>query len=363
MGRTRARTTPRLAVMGCFAAALAACATGSGPSGGPGGASSGGAGGQVTGGAGGAGLEGGGGTINLGGAGGGPDTPIELYVHTNTTLFRADPAVMPFSLAQVGAFDCLGGEGQDTSMTDLAVSEAGELWAVSKNKVYRLELVDGVAHCAEELTLDKPDDVVFFGLAFAPKGVLDDEREVLVAGNTAGELWAVAEDGTLEQRGTLGVVPTTDGHGHVYAYPSVAWELSGDLIFLANDGDPIGFATVRDCPNPPSEQGCSTIDTLLELDLADMKTATTNSVAKVVRGALVEAPDCPIAGPGQFGRVYGIAAYQGVVLGFARSEDSATGYAVSISNQDGSTCVLDTYESVLWAGAGITTVAPVLPPN
>lgn len=163
--------------------------------------------------------------------------------------------------------------------------------------------------------------------------------------------------------GTLGVVPTTDGHGHVYAFPSVPWELSGDLIFLANDGDPIGFATVRDCPSPPSEQGCSTIDTLLELDLGDMKTATTGPVAKVVRGALVEAPGCAIAGPGQFGRVYGIAAYQGAVLGFARSEDGATGYAVSISNQDGSTCVLDTYESVLWAGAGITTVAPVLPPN
>ncbi len=344
-----------------------ACATSANPALGTGGAGAGGSGSGGAGGAGaggaGAGGAGGEGGIALGGGGGaGGSTPSILYVHTNTNLFEGDPAEPDLALTQLGAFDCLGGDGQDMSMTDIAVNELGEVWSISKNRVYRLELQPGVVHCAEVMDLAKPADVVFFGLTFAPRGVLDPNAEVLVAGNTAGELWSIAANGTTQKRGTLGVVPSNDGQGHTYDHAGKAWELSGDIVFLANGGSPVGFATVRDCPSPPSEQGCATIDTLLELDVAAMATATTQSVAKAVRGKLVEGPACPLAGPGSFEKVFGVAAYGDKVFGFARSPDGQ-GLAVEINNTNGTACLRKSFDGVLWAGAGITTQAPVVVPN
>ena len=99
-----------------------------------------------------------------------------------------------------------------------------------------------------------------------------------VAGNNAGELWAIDSGGTLTQHGNFGTVPANDGHGHTYpaANKGQLWELSGDIVFLANGGSPVGFATVRDCPNPPSQTGCSTIDTLI-MKLSVMTWATKNN--------------------------------------------------------------------------------------
>ena len=80
------------------------------------------------------------------------------------------------------------------------------------------------------------------GAGMAP--VTSGAREVLVAGNTAGELWSIDGQGNLAQRGTLGTVPKTDGNGHSYPTKNVgkAWELSGDIVFLANGGQPVKVA-------------------------------------------------------------------------------------------------------------------------
>ena len=294
-----------------------------------------------------------------GGAGGG-GTPV-LYVHSNTTLFVGDPSVTPLALSQVGDFDCLGGAGQDPAMTDIAVNEAGEIWGISESNVYRLEIDGAKVHCAETIPLDNPTNINFYGLAFAPKGVLAADAEVLVAANSAGELWSVDGAGNLAQRGTFGTVPANDGNGHSYANAGKSWELSGDVVIFANQGNPVGFATVRDCPNPPSPTGCNTIDTLVDLDIAAMAQTTTGSVVKSVRGQVVKSASCGDSAPG-YGSVYGVAAYGGKVYGFSRVPNGGGGFAIDIDNKDGTACLITAFPASAWAGAGISTLAPIEEP-
>lgn len=300
-----------------------------------------------------------GGFQSSGGAAGAPGESV-LYVHSNTTLFTGDPADPSLALQQVGDFDCIGtGNNQSTSMTDIGVDRDGQPWAISTSFLYRLEISASTVHCADTVPLNNPNDIRFYALTFAPIGVLDPNDELLVAGNSAGELWQIDKSGNLSQRGTFGPVPANDGHGHSYDNAGQPWELSGDIVFFENNGNPIGFATVRDCPNPPSTQGCNNVDTLIEIDVPMLATATTQSVTKSVRGLLVPGPSCndPVNG---YGRVYGIAGYQGKVLGFSRN--FGDGFSLAIDNIDGTACAIETFPGIEWAGAGITTLAPVIAP-
>jgi len=330
-------------------------------SGAPGGSASGGAGGSGGGGAGGEAASSGiGGSIGIGGSGSGgaPAGPALLYVHTDTTLFSADPAESPLTLAEIGDFDCVGGDGQDVSMTDLAVDAAGQVWGISKSNVYRFEVQGSTVHCAQTIPLDNPDDISFYGMAIVPPGILG-ASEVLLAANSAGELWSIAGNGALSQRGTFGKVPADDGNGHTFQFAGKAWELSGDIVISANGGNPVGFATVRDCPDPPSANGCNEVDTLIEIDVSKLVTSTTQSVTKSVRGKVLKSSGCSDTVPG-YGRIYGIAAFGGTVFGFSRG--GGDGYAVEISNQDGLGCLVQAFSGNPWSGAGITTLAPVDPP-
>ena len=245
-------------------------------------------------------------------------------------------------------------------MTDIAVNESGALWAVSAHNVYSITVTGSAVHCASTIPLGSAATSTFYGLTFAPVGVVQLTKEVLVAGNTAGELWAIdpsTNPATITQHGTFGAVPASDPQGHTYKNAGKEWELSGDIVFLANGGSPIGFATVRDCPSPPSTTNCNTTDTLVELDLTALKTAGTQNVIKAVRGQVVKAAGCSDTANSTYGGMYGIAAYQDKVLGFSHS-----GFVVDISNVDGTACLVQTTSNDLWAGAAITTVAPVKPP-
>ena len=293
-----------------------------------------------------------------------PLPPPKLYAHTADTLYQADPEVTPLALVEVGKCDCLGGAGQSASMTDLAVDADGNLVAISTKNFYKLQIQGSTVHCATVTPLNNPTGIQFYGLTFAPKGVLAPDEEVLVAGNTAGELWAIDAQGNLEQHGTLGVVPADDGHGHTYDNAGQIWELSGDILFVANDGNPIGFATVRDCPTPPSPAGCNPVDTLIELDIGALAAATTQPVVKTVRGQIVKRTGCNDGVTGDYGNLYGIAAWKSSVFGFSRLPQNAGGFAVDVSIADGTACAIDTALDVAWYGAGISTLAKVdEPPN
>ncbi len=283
--------------------------------------------------------------------------PPLVYAHTDTTLFQVDPAGA--TLTQLGVFDCIDATSNDPSMTDLAVDRTGALWGISALQVHPLTVQGGAVHCGTPVSLQTTASVRFYGLTFAPVGVLDATREVLVAGNTAGELWSIDGQGNLAQRGTLGTVPKTDGNGHSYPTKNVgkAWELSGDIVFLANGGQPVGFATVRDCPTPPDTANCNAVDTLLEIDVAKLATQTTGSVAKAVRGQLAHRASCNDGVTGDYGHLYGIGAWGTKLYGFSR-----TGNVVDVDLSDGSACLVKAYPTDKFAGAGVTTLAPVQPP-
>lgn len=337
-------------------ALLPSCATGNSTAGAGGSGATGGV-GSSSGGAGGAGGTGVGGFAT--GSGGG-DAPPVIYVHTNTSLYQADPSKTDLGVVEIGPIDCIGGPNEDTSLTDLAVSATGEIWGIGKSNVYRLEVDGAAVMCTQTIPLNNPADIRFYGLTFAPKGVIEPDAEVLIAGNTAGELWSVSDAGELVMRGTLGTVPVNDGNGHSYPYAGKKWELSGDLVFLENGGSPAGFATVRDCPNPPSSAGCHVVDTLVELDVPKLATAGSGSVLKSIRGQIVPAASCDDGSDG-YGSVFGVTAWKDKVFGFGRGQNIA-GLALTIDNDTGAACILKSFTQE-WSGAGITTTAEVdIPP-
>ncbi|HVY49177.1 MAG TPA: hypothetical protein VHB21_24975 [Minicystis sp.] len=293
-----------------------------------------------------------------GGAAGGLPQDTYIYAHTDTTLYRLDPSSPSLGLTTIGDFDCIGsGSGQDSAMTDFAVNGDLQLWGISGYDVHPLTLQGSTVHCEPQIATDS--NARFYGLTFAPAGVLDAQKEVLVAGNSAGELWAIDDAGHLTQHGTLGVVPADDGNGNSYDPANVGkpWELSGDILFLANNGSPVGFAMVRDCPNPPETTGCSYVNTLIEIDVPALGSATTQSVLKTIRGQIRQAPGCNDGMGTDYGNMYGIAAWGDKVYGFSR-----TGNLVQIEIDDGTACLVKAYAGSEFAGAGVTTKAPVITP-
>jgi hypothetical protein len=268
--------------------------------------------------------------------------PTLLYAHTNTTLYQLDPTNLSAPLTTIGDFDCIGGQGQATSMTDIAVDKDGNLYAVSQLAAYPLAIQGNVVHCKATWAL--PSNAAFYGLTFAPENTVA-AAETLVAANSAGDIYSIDSQGQTTLLGNFG----TDTKGNTY-------QLSGDIVFLANGGAPVGFATVRTCPN----NQCATTDTLVEIDMTKLKPNNTTNVVKSVRGVLHQGTSC--ANPQQppsFGKMYGIAAYKDQVYGFSHD----TGI-VAINNVDASVCLVSVPNGVSFSGAGVTTVAPVIaPPN
>ena len=116
---------------------------------------------------------------------------------------------------------------------------------------------------------------------------------------------------------------------------------------------------MRDCPNPPDKSGCNTVDTLIEIDLSKLKTTNKASVTKGVRGQVVKAAGCQDSFADTYGHMYGIAAYEGDIIGFS---DQA--FAVKIDNVRGGACRIADHSATTtsFAGAGVTTLAPVIAP-
>jgi hypothetical protein len=363
-------------------AVLAACASGkdngfagnpaagqggsvqAGAAGGPagtGGAGAAGAGAGGTAGTGGVGGQAGSGVL-IGGQGGGPGTDdLVLYAHSKLALFQMDPQKLEDGLKELGAFECVGGDGQDKDMTDVAADSQQRLWGVSHNFVYRLEIKENSVACVQTIQLQtqaqNTDTTRFYGLTFAPVGTLSPDKEVLVAGNTAGEMWAIEESGEIKLLGHFGDVPPTDGNGNIYKNAGKRWELSGDIVFVKGEKEALGFATVRDCPNPPATSGCNNVNSLIEIDMNKLGKAAPGSMTKSVRGQIVRRKDCNDEIGGNYGNMYGIAAWGDRVYGFSNG-----GHFVDIAISDGTGCLVKSFDIAGFYGAGITTLAPVEPP-
>lgn len=276
----------------------------------------------------------------------GPTVSSIFYVHTNTTLYTVDPNHVDAAPTMIGDFSCIGnGKGQDTSMTDIAVSKDGSIYGVSQSNAYPITVSGSTVTCGTAWPLPGKNNN-FYGLTVAPENTVS-TSEVLIAADDSGALWQIDQtSGATTQVGTLGTDPIS----------GKPWELSGDIVFLANSGSPVGFATVRVASSDP--------DTLIQVDVTKVKPGTASTLDSV-RGVVKQASGCaapttgttPAVGFG-FQSMYGIAAYQDKVYGF-----SHLGAVVSIDNTDGSACLLNMLGSTSFSGAGVTTSAPVVVPR
>jgi hypothetical protein len=276
----------------------------------------------------------------------GPTASI-FYVHTNDTLYTVDPANVSAAPKVVGKFDCIGSaKGEESSMTDVAVAKDGSLYAVSQTAAHPLTITGSTVHCAATWPLSGHNN--FYGLTVAPENTVSTE-EVLIAADDGGALWQIdPTSGNATQVGTLGIDPIT----------TKPWELSGDIVFLANGGSPVGFATVRVTTSDAE-------DTLIEVDVTKVKPGTASTMASVRGKVIQKASGCAAPTSGSsvaagfgFKSMYGIAAYQDKVYGFSHQGD-----IVEIDNTDGSACLLSNIGSSAFSGAGVTTSAPVIVPR
>ena len=277
-----------------------------------------------------------------GGGGTAPSGAPLLYAHTDTTLYQLDPQNIGGPVTTVGDFDCVGSNKAAKTMTDLAVAKDGKLYGVSEGAAFPLTIMGSTVHC--ETTWPLPA-TKFYGLTVAPENTLGAQEVLIAADGQGGGLFQIdPTSGTPTQVGTLGTDPKT----------SLPFELSGDIVFLANGGAPIGFATVRTCP---SGKPCATTDTLIEVDVKAIKPGK-QSVLKSVRGQTTKGAWCMnSASPQSFGSMFGIVAYKDIVYGFSRAGD-----VVEIHNTDGTACLVSSDTTKKFAGAGITTIAPVIAP-
>ncbi len=277
-----------------------------------------------------------------------------LYAHDNTMLYSVDATDPKLASTTIGKFDCIGGTGQATSMTDIAVDKDGKLYGISTKAIYLdMKIAGSTVQCTTGM---KPipqtgAKVAFYGASFAPIGTLDPTNETLVVGNTDGELYKVdVTTGNITLINSFGNVPAGQG----FMYPGGAWEMSGDVVFLENNGNPIGFATVRDCKTPPASSNCNPTDTLVQIDLAKFALGPAGN-GVTIRGPIVKSSSCTDTTP-TYGSMYGIAAFGDKIIGFAHG-----GFTVAISNNDGSACLIAGTQPK-WDGAGVTTKAPVIAP-
>ncbi|MCU0694768.1 MAG: DUF2235 domain-containing protein, partial [Polyangiaceae bacterium] len=277
-----------------------------------------------------------------------------------------DPQDPKLAVKTVGIFDCVGKQGQPASMTDLAVDRDGKLYGVAARAIFLDMEIDELANqvrCSQHKVGIDETQGRFFGLTFAPPTAKLGTSETLIGGNTVGELYKIdTATGALTIVGRFGDVPATDGLGHSYPSENVgkAWALSGDMVFLDNQGSPLGFATLRDCPDPTvAPSNCSGIDTLVEIDVDRLEPITSGAVPIVtrsIRGQILprgcSSDLCAI------GSIYGIAAFDDKVYGFAYS-----GQLVEIDNARGEARLVSTPLSGNgFAGAGVSTLAPVIAP-
>lgn len=270
--------------------------------------------------------------------------PAVIYAHTDDQLYVMDPIAKTVTL--IGAFD--DGSANAPTMTDLAVSQAGDVWVNSISAIYKASVpkTPGKVPIAKVVSIALKPNQRFYALGLTPPNVLG-TSETLVAGDSLGDLYAIDGQGQTTQLGTFG----TAGGGAVYG-------LSGDIMFYLQNGKTRGLATVR--PYLNGNATVTTNDVLVEVDVPAMVTAFNTKTPGTLRKQLLG------TGSG-FGRLYGIGAWNDSVYAFARlGGNNFPAQLIQIgANGVGKSIQSFPNITVGWSGAGVTTNAPVtiLPPN
>ncbi|MBP9112540.1 MAG: hypothetical protein KBF88_07000 [Polyangiaceae bacterium] len=303
-----------------------------------------------------------------------------FYAHDGSAISIVDPS-NGFSVTKVGVPSCLA--GTNDILTDIAVTKDGRVFGVSfrqghPNSVgltfsdglpanrnysfaFEMEIQSNAVTCKRKWQVNTTLQIngnyaKFNSLSFAPIGTLDPVQEALVGGNEGGELHAIdLVTGANTLVGTLGTP--------INASPGQFWSFSGDIVFAANNGNPIGFAAARRCTDFVGT--CEKVDALLEIDVAKLGPAA-RIVTKYERGMFTTRSSGAGCMPGgiqgaTFANIYGLALLNDKVYAFD-NDDRGTGRILSIDTKDANTCVVSTHPGLPFNGAGVTTSAPVIPP-
>ena len=297
-----------------------------------------------------------------------------IYAHNDTTLYSMDPVSKALTL--IGTFTGTSGGSGDSSITDLAVNAAGDVYVNSETVIYKAALPasgTGNVVLTSLATIAGSKDQSFYALAFAPAGALGaGTGEVLIGGDGNGELWAIdATTGATKDLGSFGSDPND---------ASSTLALSGDVVFYMTNGAPTGLATIRPCTtSSKGSKSCGgSSDYLAGIDMSALATAyASGTPASTLNAGIYGSPNPNATGPGTgFGDVFGLGVWGGSVYGFTRGSSSSSNGSspslISIATSgatSGQGTVVPTSVSLStgWAGAGVTssvsvTVPPPPPP-
>jgi hypothetical protein len=267
-----------------------------------------------------------GGFETVGGSGGGTPAEGEVYGHSDTQLFKLEPIAKVVTV--VGTFDCVSitFPGSGEGMWDIAIDKDGRMvgtLAKLENFVQNgalVEIDEVNAHCSVIATGVYPNS-----LTFVPAGTLDPTNEVLVGFNGAAYLQIDPTTGAQTPIGNLNPNPTGQD-----------WESSGDVVSIIGDKT---YLTVKPLGSGSMFAGS---DNIVEID------PLTGQALDVI-------------GDTTYPKLWGLGYWGGTAYGF-----SATGQLAEISLTDGSATgipVMNAPPGLAWWGAGVTTSAPIEPPQ
>jgi hypothetical protein len=285
-----------------------------------------------------------------------------VYAHTDQLLFSVDPATkVP---TQIGPFVGTSDSSTDSAVTDLAVNSNGDLYVNSESVVYKAALPSGgTGNVMLTKVVTMQGTNKFFALAFAPKGSLDPNIEVLIGGDSSGSLYSI----DISNGPNAGKVVNLGNFGADKSISGNTFELSGDVVFYTDaKGNATGLATIRSCPVGGSGSKCKG-DYLCGVDMNALKTAYTSGAAATTLLAGIYGGST--AGPGNgtgFQDVFGLAAWNSTVFGFSRhiTTPASAPSLITIDTTSGvGTMVANNFTFTNgWSGAGVTTTVTISVP-
>jgi hypothetical protein len=222
----------------------------------------------------------------------------DVYAHSYQKLYKVDPDTLEVAL--IGTFDWPGGPETEL-MTDIAVDREGRITGITFGGVWSIDKDTASVTYLGPLTGQE-----FNGLTFLPQ---PDDTEILVGVGLSGTLWQIDPTGAVEpvQIGAYGGTITS----------------SGDIVSVT------GFGTVATV-----KQG-SEYDYLARID-------ENTGIATIL-------------GPTGYADIWGVGYWRNKVFGFV-----ATNQFVLIDVLTGAATYISTGPEN-WAGAGVTTRAPIEP--
>lgn len=302
------------------------------------------------------------GATSGGSSGGGGDAMVTVtttvYAHTDDTLYSVNP--MTNAVTLIGTFAGTSDSSTDSTITDLAVNAAGQVFVNSETVVYQAMLPSqpgGIVNLTKLTTIGSSSR--FYALAFAPAGALDPNNETLIGGDSNGNLWSIdTSTGAAKNLGNFGNDPTTTGN---------VLALSGDIVFYTDaSNNPTGLATIRSCKvsTSGSTSSCGA-DYLAGVNMANLKAAYNGTPQTTLLGGIYGGSSTSLGNGTSYHDVFGLGAWNSTVFGFTRhTSTQANPMLITIDTTTGLGSMVSNGFSFTngWSGAGVTTKVTITVP-